>query len=270
MLAEDRYRHLAVNMIRAALKAGSAEMDVYRQDFTVDTKKDNSPVTIADRIAEGIILDQLSAVAPDIPVVAEEAASEGNIPSIGDCFFLVDPLDGTREFIQKSDEFTVNIAMIEHGVPVFGLVYAPAIEQLFLTLSPTSAFAGTVANDARFDTIDDLGLRPILTAPAPKEGVRAVASKSHMTEETKAYLEKLKVADLKSAGSSLKFCLLADGQADLYPRFGPTMEWDTAAGHAVLLAAGGEVVMEDGEPLMYGKVAQGYKNPFFIARAYRQ
>lgn len=242
-------------------------MDIYHQGFQIESKQDGSPVTIADRVAEKTMLEDLSAITLNIPVVAEEAANDGHTPSIGDLFFPVDPLDGTKEFIQKSDEFTVNIALIDHGVPIFGLVYAPALERLYVTISPTSAFVGDVGIEAQFDYLDSLQLQPLITRPPSVEGLRAIASKSHMAEETRSYLEQLTVTDLKSAGSSLKFCLLAEGKADIYPRFEPTMEWDTAAGPPILQAAGGEVLTINGAQFCYGKVAQNFLDSYIIARA---
>ncbi len=262
----NNYNELAEQLVPVVQKAGQLEMEIYHQGFTVETKKDGSPATMADRAAETLILAALAKIAPDIPVIAEEAASEGNIPQIGELFFLVDPLDGTKEFIRKSHEFTVNIALIEHGAPVFGIVYAPAIQQLYLTLAADRAVMAKMDPDGADISMNELQLVEIKTRPAPDTGLSVVASKSHMTDETREFIEQYKVGQLKSAGSSLKFCLLAKGEADLYPRFGPTMEWDTAAGHAVLKAAGGQVIQTDGRPFIYGKAEQNYLNPFFIAR----
>ncbi len=256
---------LAKQLIATAQAAGRAEMEIYRQDFQVERKSDDSPVTAADRKAEAIILEQLARIAPDIPVVAEEAASAGYIPQTGERFFLVDPLDGTKEFIRKSDEFTVNIALIEHGRPAFGLVYAPAMGELYLTLGSDKAVMGRMIADGPRTCFEEIAFGKITGNKPAVDGLMVVASKSHMTDATKEYIGQFEVKELKNAGSSLKFCLLARGDADLYPRFGPTMEWDTAAGHAVLLSAGGRVVTEDGAPLLYGKTGEGYKNPCFIA-----
>ena len=261
------HKELALALIQTVLDAGRVEMEVYRGEIEVETKDDSSPVTIADKAAEEIILRDLANIEPEIPVLAEEAVSEGIIPEIGDQFFLVDPLDGTKEFIKKSDEFTVNIALIENGIPVFGIVYAPATEKLFVTLGEGEACIAKVAIDKQFENLEELNLKILKTKQGDPAAMRVVASKSHMTNETKSYLEKLNVAELVSAGSSLKFCMLAEGLADIYPRFGPTMEWDTAAGHAVLIAAGGTVVLEDGSPFIYGKTEQKYLNPYFIAHA---
>ncbi len=264
------HKELALMLIQTVLDAGRVEMEVYRGDIEVEFKEDFSPVTIADKAAEEIILRDLARIVPEIPVLAEESVSEGKTPEIGNQFFLVDPLDGTKEFIKKSNEFTVNIALIEHGIPVFGIVYAPATENLFVTLGAREACFAKVAIDARFDTLDELNLLPLETNPANPAAMRVVASKSHMTKETEDYLKNLKVGEIVSAGSSLKFCMLAQGLADIYPRFGPTMEWDTGAGHAVLIASGGDVLLEDGSPFLYGKTEQNYLNPYFIAYAQRQ
>jgi 3'(2'), 5'-bisphosphate nucleotidase len=247
-------------MIVAALEAGRAAHQVYQGDFEVNAKADDSPVTAADHLAEEIILRHLARHAPNIPVVAEEQAAGGNIPRIADEFFLVDPLDGTKEFIHRRGDFTVNIALIRAAVPALGVVYAPATGQLFAAdVGAARAVRATV------DPADPVaaGLRPIHVRAVPAAGLTAVASRSHRTPETDAYLARYAIADLVAVGSSLKFCLVAAGEADLYPRLGPTMEWDTAAGHAVLSAAGGQVAARDGQPLRYGKPQ--FRNPWFVA-----
>ena len=243
-----------------AVKAGAAAMEIYAREVVAETKADQSPVTEADRLGEEIILAGLATLAPEIPVLAEESASEGKIPELGDRFFLVDPLDGTKEFITRTGEFTINIALIENGCPVFGVVYAPAINKLF-------AGGKSGAWKAIVNANGEIGARtPIQARKAPENGLIAVASRSHRSPETDAYLETLKVADFTAAGSSLKFCLIAEGAADIYPRFGRTMEWDTGAGQAVLEAAGGRVLTHpEGLPLAYGKKARGFDNPHFIA-----
>jgi 3'(2'),5'-bisphosphate nucleotidase len=230
--------------------AGRVIMDIYATDFDVTQKGDASPVTQADQKAEEVILAGLAEIAPDIPVVAEESVAAGRIPDVKERFFLVDPLDGTKEFISRNGEFTVNIALIEHGVPVLGLVYAPAIGRLF----GGARGAGAWLEDAH-------GRRSIACRPVPAEGLTVVASRSHGDETAlDAFLAGRKVASRTNAGSSLKLCLVAAGEADLYPRLGRTMEWDIAAGDAVLRAAGGKVtVVADGQPLRYGK--PGFDNP---------
>ena len=237
-------------------------MAMYAQDIDVSRKPDHSPVTEADRASEEVILRHLAKIAPNIPVVAEESVAAGSMPHIVDLFFLVDPLDGTREFISRNGEFTVNIALVEQGLPVAGVVLAPAIGRLFATDSEG-------AYQATLDTRDIAGSLPLaqqreLHCRGPRSSrLRAVASRSHRDNETDAYLARHNITDTISAGSSLKFCLLAAGEADVYPRFGPTMQWDTAAGHAVLRAAGGEVYRADGEILRYG--GSELRNPPFIA-----
>ena len=263
-----------MNLNPIMLKAGAEILRVYATDFAVVTKGDASPVTEADARAEAVILAGLKALAPGIPVVAEEEAAAGRIPATDGRFFLVDPLDGTKEFISRNGEFTVNIALIDNGVPVLGAVYAPALGQLYWG-GPDGAFMADVK-----DGFPGLA-RPIRVRTAPAEGVSAVGSRSHGGAETQAYLDAFSVADFVSAGSSLKFCLVASGRADLYPRMGRTMEWDTAAGDAILRAAGGRVETMDGRPLLYGKRNKGpgsnseaiaqlkgdsdFANPFFIA-----
>ena len=255
--------HLSDQIAALALEAGAIIMDVYSQDFDVQVKQDASPVTEADKRAEQLILKGLSTIAPDLPVLAEEAVAAGKIPDIGNRFALVDPLDGTKEFVHKRGEFTVNIAIIEHGRPIMGVVYAPYLKRLFVAKSVSSAWQADAAPGARHMPPADKR-RPLRIRRAPDAGITAIASKSHRTLETDTFLEKFKVQNLTSAGSSLKFCLIASGEADLYPRMGRTMEWDTAAGHAVVEAAGGRVLCEDGTPLLYGKTERGYDNPHFI------
>jgi 3'(2'), 5'-bisphosphate nucleotidase len=247
-------------IVATAIEAGRVVHNIYRGGFDVSHKADESPVTSADHAAEAIILQKLREVAPQIPIIAEEEVAAGRVPAVGNEFFLVDPLDGTKEFIQKRGDFTVNIALIRDRVPVLGVVYAPAKSMLF---------AGNVAARSAFRSDEDTDggsaapRRAIKVRQVPKGGVTAVSSRSHSTPETDAYLAQFNVSDRVSIGSSLKFCLVAAGEADLYPRLGPTMEWDTAAGHAVLLAAGGSVWAPGGTPLLYGK--PGFRNTFFIA-----
>jgi 3'(2'), 5'-bisphosphate nucleotidase len=247
-------------MIAAAIEAGRAAYDIFKGDLKLAHKKDDSPVTAADHAAEAIILQRLGEVLPDVPIIAEEEVAAGRVPAIGSAFFLVDPLDGTREFIAGRDEFTVNIALVRDAAPVLGVVYAPATGEMFAAdVAAAYAFSAAVARAS-----SDTGVRrPIRVRPAPAAGLTVVASRSHPSPKTRAYLAGYQVADMVSIGSSLKFCLVASGHADLYPRLGNTMEWDTAAGHAVLAAAGGSVVTADGGPLLYGK--SGFLNPWFIA-----
>jgi 3'(2'), 5'-bisphosphate nucleotidase len=241
--------------------AGRLILEVYATDFAVRGKDDASPVTEADERAEKLIVPALAALTPGVPVVAEEEVAAGRVPAIGERFWLVDPLDGTKEFISRNGEFTVNVALVERGEPVLGVVLAPALG------ARGRLFAGAAGVGAWVD--DDAGRRPIRCRAVPPEGLTVVASRSHGDAAAlDAFLAGKKVASLASAGSSLKLCLVAAGEADLYPRLGRTMEWDIAAGHAVLRAAGGEVTrLDDGQPLRYGK--PGFDNPHFVAAGLR-
>jgi 3'(2'), 5'-bisphosphate nucleotidase len=243
------------DVVRITRQAGAVIMSIYATDFAVRGKTDASPVTEADEKAEAVILPALAALTPDVPVVAEEAVAAGNIPQVSNRFWLVDPLDGTKEFISRNGEFTVNIALIENGRPVLGVVFAPALERLF---------AGVVGQGAY--VVDRDGQRSIRCRAVPEQGLTVVASRSHGDAAAlDAFLAGRKVAQLANAGSSLKLCLVAAGEADLYPRLGRTMEWDIAAGHAVLAAAGGKIDTVAGAPLGYGK--PGFDNPHFVASA---
>jgi len=246
---------LAEALIPVIREAGTAVMTVYESDFAVQTKDDRSPVTEADGRAEVIILEALARLTPDIPVVAEESVAAGRVPTVGDePFWLVDPLDGTKEFIKRNGEFTVNIGLVVDRQPVLGLVLAPALDVLYLGHGPGTA--------RRLDADGD---GPIQCRRPGAEGLVVLASRSHGDGGAMAdYLSRYRVASRTNAGSSLKFCRLAEGAADLYPRLAPTCEWDTAAAHAVLLAAGGRVETEDGVPLGYAKRAD-FLNPHFIA-----
>lgn len=247
-------RALLKDLIDVTRKAADVIMAIYATDFAVRGKDDNSPVTEADEKAEEVILAELRRLTPDIPIVAEEAAAAGETVEIGDRFWLVDPLDGTREFINKNGEFTVNIALIEQGAPTLGVVYAPAIKRLFFGAAGLGAWVE-----------DSTGTRPITVRPVPEEGLTVVASRSHADPEAlAAFLDGQTIAHLRNAGSSLKICLVAAGEADLYPRLGRTMEWDIAAGHAVVRAAGGRLTNLDGEEMTYGK--SGFENPHFLVR----
>lgn len=239
-----------------ALAAGRAIMDVYAGDLGVTAKADSSPVTIADERAETIILDGLRAAFPGVVCVAEEEVSAGKLPpELGEAFFLVDPLDGTKEFIGRRPDFTVNIALVRNGVPEVGVVYAPAQGRLYAG-RPGEAFVTGVTDDFV------AGERSSIAVRAKADPLRIVASRSHSTPETDAFVARFPGSELTSVGSSLKFCLLASGEADLYPRFGRTMEWDTAAGEAVLRAAGGVTRTPDGEPFVYGKRNQAHDSDF--------
>lgn len=257
------YGALARGLMAGVLEAGRIEMHYYEAGVATEYKDDQSPVTAADREAEDVLVDAIVSVAPGTPIVAEEAAAQGRVPAAARTFFLVDPLDGTKEFINKRGDFTVNIGLVSNGTPVFGIVYAPAIGDLYVTLGKNEAAAAKVAlGAARFE---DCAFQPIAVRAPYLGGLTAVASRSHMSAEGEDWLSKWKIMFRRDAGSSLKFCSIARGEADLYPRHGPTMEWDTAAGDAVLRAAGGIVTTLDGTPLSYGKAADGYRNPFFVA-----
>lgn len=246
---------------RLALEAGDRIMEVYRApDFAVRAKGDASPVTEADEAADAIIAAGLRAAFPDLPLITEEQAASHALTAR--TFLIVDPLDGTKEFVQRRGDFTVNIAYVQDGAPVHGVVYAPAQGRLFYTLPG----GGAVEESGPFDKTGPGPTRPLKVSVPDNAALMVVASKSHRDAATDAYIARYAVADMKSAGSSLKFCLLATGEADLYPRLGRTMEWDTAAGDAVLRAAGGLVLrMDDQRPLAYGK--PGWDNPHFVALA---
>ena len=249
------YQEWMPRLVALAHKAGEVIMEIYATDFKTETKADESPVTAADLAAEAVIAAGLAELSPNIPLVAEEAASEGRVPDIsGGRFWLVDPLDGTREFVNRNGEFTVNIGLIADGAPVLGVVHAPSLNLTFTGLAGAGA---TMSRDGAPETA--ISVRPVLAG-----GVTIVASRRHGDPEAiDRLLRGHPVADRKTAGSSLKFCLVAEGEADIYPRFGRTMEWDTAAGQSVLTAAGGRVTDEHGATLAYGK--PGFENPPFIA-----
>jgi 3'(2'), 5'-bisphosphate nucleotidase len=248
----------------AAARAGAAIMEHFRQTPAVEMKDDSSPVTRADRDSEAIILDALAHLAPDIGVVSEESCGDTMAP-LPDRFFLVDPLDGTKEFIKKRSDFTVNIALIEGGRPRFGLVYAPARSLLAVTVAEGEAIEAELPPDRSGAEFERLKRRRLRARKLRKGGLTALVSASHLDPETEGFLAKLDIVDRSGLGSSVKFIAIARGEADVYPRFAPTMEWDTAAGQAVLEAAGGTVVETDGAPLRYGKIELGLRNPSFIA-----
>lgn len=255
------FDQMMVTLRRLALEAGDAIMAIYESDdFDVRSKSDDSPVTAADEAADALISAGLRAAFPDAALVTEEqSATHGQ--DVSD-FFIVDPLDGTKEFVHRRGDFTVNIARVEDGAPVRGVVYAPAKGRLFWT----QADGTTVEESGPFDKNKVGACAPLKVSAPDMSALMVVASKSHRDQATDDYIGKYNVKDMRSAGSSLKFCLVATGEADFYPRLGRTMEWDTAAGHAVLAGAGGHVVrFDDHTPLRYGK--SGFENPFFIAYA---
>ena len=248
----------------AALEAGARIIEHYKNGVEAEEKSDKSPVTQADRDAEDLIERALATLAPNIQMIGEEACSERVPDRLASHFFLVDPLDGTRDFVAKRKDFTVNIGLISGAAPVAGVIYAPIHEKLYFS-GPDTAFMLPIAPGDGLDMAQAQALR---VGPFPDNGLGVLASRSHRNKKTDALIKRLHVRDVIPAASSYKFCLLAEGRADLYPRHGRTMEWDTAAGHAILSAAGGIVTCEDGSPLEYGKLQRALDNPSFIAAAH--
>jgi 3'(2'),5'-bisphosphate nucleotidase len=251
---------LLPSLIEAALAAGGEIERIYAEGCAAEEKADGSPVTLADRNAEAIILERLARAFPEIPVLAEEEAAAGRIPALGNRFFCVDPLDGTRGFVQRNGEFTVNIGLIEDGAPVAGVIYAPVPRLLYYGARGEGAFRVRGGG----------GEEPIRPRVRPASGLTAVGSRSHASHGTAEKGAHLGIAEFVASSSSLKFCLVAEGTADVYPRHGTTAEWDTAAGQAILEAAGGRVMALDEEgretgALAYGKVSERFLNPPFIA-----
>lgn len=236
-------------LLELAISAGSKILEIYAEPVDVTEKADGSPVTRADEAAEVLILEGLQKLFPGVPVVAEESVEAGRVPDAADTYFLVDPLDGTKEFLNRNGEFTVNIALVDQGVPVFGVVLAPALGEIYWggALPPALGGAGEAEPAYAAEVVDGklANAAPIAVRATPASGLSVLASRSHLSEETAALIEKLDVAERLSVGSSLKLCWVAAGKADLYPRLSPTMQWDIAAGHAVLRAAGGHVLLAD-------------------------
>ena len=261
----DDFSALADQLVPVVLAAGRVQMQHYRRGVAVATKADASPVTVADQQSEALILAALERIAPGVAVVAEESVAAGSLPDVGGVFFLVDPLDGTKEFVGNRGEFTVNIALVRDTAPVFGIVYAPALSDLYVTLSTTRAVRATVAPDAAVAILADLAVTDIAARVPDAAGLVVTASRSHMNDATTQFLKRYRVREVRSAGSSLKFCQIAAGEADLYPRIGPTSEWDIAAGHAILAAAGGSVTTLDGRRLIYGRVNERFRNLDYVA-----
>ena len=248
-----QYSYLLPEALKIADIASQEVLRIYLTDFKVDYKADESPITAADLASHRVIVEGLRELSHDIPILSEEGA---DIPweerKHWRRFWLIDPIDGTKDFTQRTDEFTVNIALIEDGVPVLGVVTAPALKEAYWGAQGEGAFKR-----------DRTGAIRQISVAEPKDVVRVVASKNHLNEDTKAFIQKFESHELVQAGSSLKFCRVAEGQADIYPRLGPTCEWDTGAAHAVLNAAGGKVETLEGKPLVYGK--EDVLNPFFVA-----
>jgi 3'(2'), 5'-bisphosphate nucleotidase len=263
----DEYRALVEALLPAVLAAGQLEMRHFAAGVEVSTKADTTPVTIADHEAEEILTEALHRVAPGIPVIAEEAVAAGRVPTVSDAFFLVDPLDGTRAFIKGSPEFTVNIGLVVEHKPVFGIIYAPALDKFYATLGPNESYEATIAVDDLRASLDQYALTRLASRDPNPQALVAFTSRSHATQGTDEFLSYLPIAEKRKASSSLKFCLIARGEADLYARLGQTSEWDTAAGQAILNAAGGSVTTLDGAPLQYGLGKGDYINPYFIAWA---
>ncbi len=248
---DNNYNEYLAASCEIARGAGHIIMGYFANGYTKNKKSDDSPVTEADIAANNYIIEKLSVLVPNIPIIAEEDEVLGS--SEHKRFFLVDPLDGTRSFVRGEPEFTVNIGLIENNKPVFGVIYCPPQDILYFGLVGGNAYKQTGSTSPQI----------IKTRPAPKGGLTVVRSRSHPSKATNTYLETLHIKELVSGSSSVKFCMVAEGSADIYPRFGRTMEWDTAAGHAILVAAGGKVEKIDGNAFLYGK--QGFENPEFIA-----
>jgi 3'(2'),5'-bisphosphate nucleotidase len=248
--------------VATSIAAGAAILDVRRRGLKVERKEDHSPVTDADRAAEAIIAVRLAAVAPGVPMIGEEGVYEGRVPPTGEAFFLVDPLDGTREFVAGGNDFTVNIGLVVEGAPTLGVIYLPASGKLFAAVVGEGAWRAEVKDGA-------VAERQAIRTRRPGAVLDVVASRSHRSPETEAFIARFNVGHLVHRGSSLKFCAVAEGKADLYPRLGTTMQWDTAAGDAILRAAGGQVVTLDGRPLTYGpgpaRGPDAFRNPWFVA-----
>ncbi len=254
--------HLMQQFCALALKAGASIMAYRAGTIMAETKADSSVVTQADRDAEAILAEGLRKLLPDIQIIGEEGYAQ-NVPyALDDTFFLLDPLDGTRGFVNKGKDFTVNIGLIHHHIPLAGVIYAPVHETLYISSQEGCAYKAHIAPDGDISTVS---FEKITTRALSEKGLRIIASQSHRATETDAMIDKLHVEHIFATSSSLKFGLLAEGKADLYPRHGATMEWDTAAGQAIVTSAGGIVTTIDGKVLSYGKLTQGLKNPYFIA-----
>ncbi|HRN88099.1 3'(2'),5'-bisphosphate nucleotidase CysQ [Hyphomicrobium sp.] len=261
-MTTNDFPSLAEALLPSVLAAGAVEMRHHAAGVTVETKNDSSPVTVADREAEAILLEGLRTAAPGVPVVAEECVAAGDVPVKGSAYFLVDPLDGTREFIKGSSEFTVNIGLVVDGVPVFGMIYAPVIGALFVTLGRGRAVETAIRVDELAPSLTNRPLKDLATRTPDLDALIVVTSRSHRAESVEAFLAGYAVAEVRRGGSSLKFCQIARGDADFYVRLGPTNEWDTAAGQAILIAAGGCVTTLDGTPLPYGTTPDMINPPF--------
>ncbi|MGI9479088.1 MAG: 3'(2'),5'-bisphosphate nucleotidase CysQ family protein [Hyphomicrobiaceae bacterium] len=255
-------------LVRALLPAVGAaarlEMSYFRGDFAIERKADSSPVTVADQEAELIILKALTAAAPDVPIIAEEQYSAGIVPDVDGTLFLVDALDGTRAFVKGNTDFTINVALVVDRAPVFGLILLPANGQLYVTTGPNAAGFAKIDVQSEFDA-NEVMFEPVRTRKPDPNALVVTLSNSHPSKRLDQALADKPIGSRLEAGSSLKFCRMAEGKADFYPRFGSISEWDIAAGHAILKAAGGEVTDFEGEPLRYGNDAAKYRTPPFVA-----
>ena len=246
-----------VQLVALARKAGAAIMEVYGVDHPVTLKADESPLTLADRASHEIIAQGLHRLAADIPILSEEGQQAAYAErQAWERFWLVDPLDGTKEFIKRNGEFTVNIALIENGEPVVGVIYVPVQDKSYFAIRGQGAWLQVGSGP-----VESIRVRPV----SDNQGLTVVVSRSHPSLELEAYLAELKIAKTISVGSSLKLCAVAEGLADIYPRLGPTMEWDTAAGQAIVEAAGGVVNTLAGKPLAYNK--ESLLNEYFVVSA---
>lgn len=263
------HRHLAEALLPSVIAAGALQMRYQTSGIAVEIKSDDSPVTAADREAEALLVAALNAAAPDVPVLAEERAAAGAVPEIAERFFAVDPLDGTKEFVAGRPEFTINVGLVESGLPRFGLIFAPALSALYVTLDAGAAYGCTLPVDGSIASLAGCALTRLAVRKAHPGALHALVSRTTNNAPCQSFLHSVGVSSSTQIGSSLKFCLIAAGEADVYARFGPTREWDTAAGHAILVAAGGSIVTTDGDALTYGKAAQGYLNPDFVAWGHR-
>lgn len=263
-LTADLVSTLGEAMLPAVLEAGRLEMGYFTGGFTIEKKADLSPVTVADREAEAIIVAALHRLVPGIPVVAEEQGAAGANPPHGELFFLVDALDGTRLFIRQKPEFSINIGLVDRGRPVFGLIYVPPTGELFLTGGDGASYAARVYPEDAAAKLSHLSRHQLSAREADAAHIVAYNSRSAGGAAAQ-FLDELGVAEGRPLGSSLKFCRIAAGEGDVYARFGQTHEWDTAAGQAILEAAGGAVFTADGLPLTYGRADSNYTNPHFVA-----
>lgn len=263
-MAEVNHKHLAEGLLSAVLAAGQLQMRYFASDLVVEAKSDASPVTIADQESEALIIAALGHLAPGIPVLAEEQSAAGIVPTAGDTFFAVDPLDGTKGYLAKRPDFTINIGLIDRGVPRFGMIYAPARGSLYVTWDDGAVSCDLPPNSLA-TSLTACTLQKLQPRQPQPGALLALTSHSTRGKGDAATLASWGVAASQPLDSSIKFCLIAAGLADVYGRFGPTNEWDTAAGQAILTAAGGSVTTFDGQPLRYGKTETRYLNPEFVA-----